>query len=165
MMPLKPLLLLSLCATLLGCNGRATYAEQCSAPLPHWRTQERDWHNPPVIITVRISAGGELRWNGASVSREQLQEYLSIVPTLNPAPATVLKVDPAADCARVTAVREEMDQSLQCRQGGCAEGEGEWGDGSPFPDRNEMTPEQNRALTRLEEQVDRVSEEAMQPTR
>lgn len=128
--------------------------------MPHWTTPERGWHNL-VFNKLHIDRNDNRVWNGEPVSGDQLSEYLSVVPTLNPVPATVLTADPEAACSTVEEIRREMDQKLQCRETRlCGEGEGEWLTGPRLLSDEEMTPEQRRAIAEIEEAADRALERA-----
>jgi hypothetical protein len=46
---------------------------------------------------------------------------------MRPRPFTILTFDPGVDCALLDSIRHEMEAVLQCRQGVCGEGAGNWG--------------------------------------
>ncbi len=122
---------------LLGCARPQTYSETCNKPLPNWRTPGDGWHNI-VTTNLAIAADDSLSWNGKAVEREELQRYLTIIPTVEPTPGTILSVHPSASCAMVGVIRTSMERALNCRETRrCGEGDarGDW-DAPPFVDVN-----------------------------
>jgi hypothetical protein len=112
-----PILALSFLIT--ACSKQPGRA--CSPPSPTWDKP----HSFGLVILNKIALdrNGATYWNGKPVSAPNLDKYLSIVPTMNPVPVTILETEMGAPCASLDAVRMKMNERLKCSQGGrCAEG-------------------------------------------
>ena len=118
--------LLSLCFLAGSCSHKPTYAEGCG-PLP------RDWITPrqgrsvlSMLNTISVASDGSLTFNGLKSSRPVLAHYLKQAGTLNPIPVTQIKFASTVDCDTVESLRHLMTNTLDCKHGKCAEGNGKW---------------------------------------
>ena len=99
----------------------------CGAPPSGWKTFRPD--ATQVVNAVAIQGQHEgaradaprLTWNGTSVTREQVREYVGITKTMNPVPTLLLIVSPSADCAQVSMFRNMIGDTLDCETGQCVE--------------------------------------------
>jgi hypothetical protein len=113
-----------------ACGGAPTdnVAERvdraCTPPRSHWipRGPLDAGMNAPVNF-LSVDRNGAIYWNGRPTSLPQVSEYLALIATMNPLPATFLETETGAPCALVERVRDEMERRLNCRGAGlCAEG-------------------------------------------
>ncbi|TMJ11804.1 MAG: hypothetical protein E6G94_15110 [Alphaproteobacteria bacterium] len=118
----RPLAIAALAALLISGDAPAAPGGGCAAPMPSWRTPGYGWHNA-IRNYVRIDKSGALTWNRMPIDVATLREYLHIVRTMNPVPATVLTIDPGTDCETVRRIRLEIERALDCAHSGlCGEG-------------------------------------------
>jgi hypothetical protein len=116
------LALVALAALFVGGDVPPAPGGACAAPPPSWRVPGYGWHNV-IRNYVAVDERGGLTWNGVPIGADTLREYLKIVPTMNPVPATVLSIAEGADCATVGLVRQEMEKALDCAHSGiCGQG-------------------------------------------
>jgi hypothetical protein len=73
---------------------------------------------------VSLTRDGTIYWNGARVSRVRLGRYLKTSRSLNPEPLVFLQTEMGVSCRTLDAVRDQIDQALECSQAysSCAEG-------------------------------------------
>ena len=114
-------------AAVSGCSKAATYGTDCSVPLVQWKTPKDGYGHLMMHNVVHIDRTNGLTWNGVRISRKQLDQFLTTVPTLNPVPELTLQVDPNASCSEVSEIRHLIDRKLECRESRlCGEGVGDW---------------------------------------
>lgn len=132
---------IAMASGLAACGGTATnnttasLARACTPPRSHWLPQG------PLNVGVsaptnRISLdrNAAIYWNGQPTTLPRLQEYLSLIATLEPEPVTFLDTEMGTPCALVEGVRDEMDRRLHCgAEGLCAEGVWKVWQATPIP--------------------------------
>ena len=67
-----------------------------------------------VLNRLAIGPGRTLTWNGVSIDRVTLGQYLAYTQAMSPRPVLVSRLDPAADPTLVQSVRDEIDRALGC---------------------------------------------------
>lgn len=153
-MPIKPQLILPLFC-LASCQDAGAYAEQCHAPLGHWRRQSEGMNHHAIPVHVRLDASGAVKWNGENVTDSKLAAYLETSRQMDPLPFVILTAQAETPCNRVQAVRQLMDRRY-CHVGWtCGEGSGnsrDWVQVMDLPPPGE--------LRRLGQQADAVLEAA-----
>jgi hypothetical protein len=122
--------------------------------MQHWNTPADGYGHLRSHNNLSIDQDNRLSWNGVPITQKQLDEFLSILPTMNPEPELILKIDAKASCRSVWAIRRNVDQKLACRESHlCGEGNGEWEVRSEYP----LTPEAQKVLG---DEVDHAAEAA-----
>jgi hypothetical protein len=119
-------ILLSIAMLIGGCARPRTYADGCGSPPAGWITPRQGRSVMSFINTAMVAPDGTLSWNGITISRPTFQTYLKQTRELNPAPMMHIKFSPAVDCGTVASLRGLMAETLDCRGGKCAEGNGKW---------------------------------------
>jgi hypothetical protein len=73
---------------------------------------------------VSLAHDGSIYWNGARISSARFGEYLKETHTMNPEPTVFLETEMGVSCSALEAVRDQMDQALECKKAysSCAEG-------------------------------------------
>lgn len=99
----------------------------CGSPPAGWKT------SPPastqVVNTVAVRGKATVpsarhllpTWNGASVTPDQVREYVRVTTLMKPVPTLLLVVSPSADCGEVGRLRKMIDETLDCGKGQCVE--------------------------------------------
>ena len=105
---------------LASCSpAKETYAESCSKPLDHWRTERDGLVHLSPVLAFSVDEDGLLKERVGSservISDSDLAEIASEASSLSPFPQFVLEVEPNAPCDRVEAVRTIMNRSDICR--------------------------------------------------
>jgi hypothetical protein len=114
---------------LTSCGGEQVYPGQCGARLPGWKGPSDGYGVLAITNKVRVLRDGTLRWNGKTITEDQLAGYSAILPTMNPLPFTILEIEHGASCAVVQKTRETIDIRAKCMESGgsrCGEGAGPW---------------------------------------
>jgi hypothetical protein len=120
--------LIGLCTLILGCSS-GTYPAQCAAPLAGWLKPSDGYSVLAIANHVSVKRDGQIEWNSKGISAEQLGNYASMIPQMNPTPFTILQIEKGANCAVVRQVRKTIDERAKCskdRRSACGEGEGPW---------------------------------------
>ena len=119
-----PLFLLALMfLSLPACMRSRSIDAECLGLPSWWRTEERnagDTGSPRdafVSSTIYLT-GRQVRWNGALVTADRLDELLLAASREEPKPLLVLDTSEAQECSFARSVREEMDKRY-CRRGEC----------------------------------------------
>ena len=111
---------------MVACTTFSASANTCSGRIPHWTISKTvptgTQLNPQNLI--EIYADGRLEWNGTEVSEDQVREYLTLIPRMSSANVTVLKANPAVNCAVIQRLRKTMDETLTCSAAKCVEVDG-----------------------------------------
>jgi ABC-type siderophore export system fused ATPase/permease subunit len=72
---------------------------------------------------VALDRTGAIYWNGKPISAKKLDEYLALMPTMDPEPWIFLETEMGAPCASLDAVRDQIEKRMHCAEGGrCNEG-------------------------------------------
>lgn len=73
---------------------------------------------------ISLTHDGSIYWNGSKLSSEHLSEYLRISHGLNPEPIHFLQTEMGVSCKALEALRDQMDQALECKKpySHCSEG-------------------------------------------
>ena len=130
-----------------------------------WAVPANGTPHMAILNRVTVAGTGTLKWNGATITHNQLRRYLGEVGELRPMPFTILLPDPNADCAFLEAVRDDMARALPCDQA-CGEGRGDWLSGSrPRKLSPEAEGERANAIAEVEAIVDGLSENTASPER
>lgn len=70
-----------------------------------------------VSNSLLLKSSGELRWNGATVTLEQLRSYSKIIATMNPVPELDFHAEPGTSCALVGKVQRVIERSCNVPPG------------------------------------------------
>jgi len=70
-----------------------------------------------VSNSLLLKRSGELRWNGATVTLEQLRSYSGIIATMRPVPELDFHAEPGTSCAIVGSVQRIMTRSCNVPPG------------------------------------------------
>ena len=115
------LTLLGVALVLSGCNNEADKA--CTPPNSYWQVPHNFVGLMPEMNYVSMTRDGRLHWNGRRVSSAALTQMLRQSHQLNPEPVVFLETEMGAPCEALDAVREQMDEALECKESArCAEG-------------------------------------------
>ena len=112
-----------------GCSPESSYPHGCKAPIAGWRTPADGYSTLAIANKVTVTSNGGLKWNGRSINEQQLAQYSSIIPTLNPTPFTILEVEKGASCSAVMATRRTINRNAKClasNGSACGEGADPW---------------------------------------
>ena len=148
----KPLLVLPL-VCLASCQDVSAFAEQCPAPLGHWRKQSEGMNHHAIPVHVRLDASGAAKWNGENVTDSKLAAYLETSRQMNPLPFVILSAEAETRCNRVQTVRKLMDRRYCHVRWACGEGSGKSRDWNQVMD---LPPP--KELRRLGKQADAARE-------
>ncbi len=98
--------------------------QACRPPRDYWQKPHNFLGLRPPANDVSLTHDGTIYWNGERVTRQQLSRYLKESHRLNPEPDVFLQTEMGASCRDLEAVRDRMDQALECKRDGahCAEG-------------------------------------------
>ena len=119
----KKLWTLAACLILSACQrGTETYAAGCSIPLAGWGREADGLYELRPTMPIYLTSDGSLLWNRKAISNPELGRRLNEAASFTVAPQVVLEVAPSAECTRVGAVRDVMNDTQLCRDGGCSEG-------------------------------------------
>jgi hypothetical protein len=120
----------ALCCFLSACGVKATYPAQCGSALPGWKTPSEGYGVLAVVNKVHLLSDGSRKWNGKTITGEQLAEYSAVLPTMSPIPFTILDVEAGAPCGVVIETRRTIDEQAKCRAmpeaSRCGEGPEPW---------------------------------------
>ena len=107
---------------LAGCSNPEQKA--CQAPREHWRKPHNFDGLMPMMNKVSLTRDGSIHWNGNRVSSSRFSKYLAISHSLNPEPIVFLQTEMRVSCQALEAVRDQMEQALECNKpySSCAEG-------------------------------------------
>lgn len=109
--------LISLMAT--GCSSAAPKA--CSPPRSSWGKPRS--FGLVVLNRIALDRAGKTYWNGEQVSRDTLDKYLALGPSMNPEPWIFLETEMGASCTALDAVRDQVEKHIDCSTGyRCNEG-------------------------------------------
>jgi len=115
---------------LVGCSGEGRFPEKCGTRLSGWKQPSDGYGVLAVVNKVRVLKNGALKWNGRTITSDQLGEYSAIVPTMNPIPFTILDIEAGAPCGVVTNTRRVIEVKAKCgampEASKCGEGAGPW---------------------------------------
>ncbi|WP_395393382.1 hypothetical protein WBP07_00285 [Novosphingobium sp. BL-8A] len=109
-------------AALSGCSDKPQIA--CSPSRSHWSPPE-EMGPEAVYNTLTLDRNGMAYWNGSPVDDAVLDRMLKATRRFDPIPQLVLQTEMGMPCARLEAVRDKIDNVLDCRRNGrvCSEGE------------------------------------------
>ena len=114
-----------LLATASCAETRYTQDGMCGGPQAGWLTRSAGIGELALFQPIRIAADGRIRWNGTTVTKENLGEYLVRLREMRPMPQLALVVETGADCRTVEEVGAQMEAALGCAGSGrCGEGAG-----------------------------------------
>lgn len=124
MIPRRCIVIISVSTILItGCSGEKQ-SSRCADPPVGWLRPSDGRLDLAVVNTLVVEKNGELKWNGVKIRRSELTSYFKKVRNINPSPFTILSPHPEADCAIINSIRNEMNETLGCKNGGCGEGVG-----------------------------------------
>jgi hypothetical protein len=108
--------------TFCGCSRAEPRA--CQPPRSYWIKPHNFVGLMPMRNEVSITHTDTIFWNGKPISSATLDRYLKLSHTFNPEPEVFLSTEMGASCAAVEAVRNRMDEDLDCKKSYpvCAEG-------------------------------------------
>ena len=91
-----------------------TYAQdRCGGLSKNWPAQGLELQPKKNENTIYLG-GNALRFNGVNIDGRTLKQYFSMYAQAQPQPFTVAVIDSSADCTKVTILRREMENQLQC---------------------------------------------------
>jgi biopolymer transport protein ExbD len=107
---------------LAGCSKPEPLA--CQAPREHWQKPHNFDGLTPMLNEVALTHDGSVHWNGQRISPTQFSKYLAGSHGLNPEPIVFLQTEMGVSCRTLEAVRNQMEQALECNKpySRCAEG-------------------------------------------
>ena len=104
----------------------------CSPPRSSWGKPRS--FGLVVLNRIALDRAGRTFWNGEQVSRETLNKYLALGPSLNPEPWIFLETEMGASCSALEAVRDQVEKHIDCSTGyRCNEGIKTVWDHTPSP--------------------------------
>ena len=101
-----------------GANCAARQAE-----FQNWDDYARRLPQPvesPVKNVIRVQRSGAITWNGQELRSQHgpfpmLQNYLSVIPEMDPQPLIFLDFEAGASCSTIERVRTLLNSNLHCR--------------------------------------------------
>lgn len=105
---------------LAACHPRQEICEN-----KDWNWTHRLEQSEPVVDVLLVTRAGHLLWNGKAISSPDLASWLALKGESNVTPKLLLRHERGVDCAKLLALRNQIEQSLECGSGKCAEGS-EW---------------------------------------
>lgn len=77
-----------------------------------------------MMNRISLIKDGSIYWNGAKISPAQLTRYLNLSHQMNPEPNHFLETEMGVSCRSLEALRDQMDQALECKKpySHCSEG-------------------------------------------
>jgi hypothetical protein len=102
---------------LAACNPRQ---DKCENKDKNWT--HRLEQAVSVIHALLVTQVGILQWNGSAISPQDLSSRLALKSEMNVMPKTLLRHERGVDCAELLAIRNQIEKSMDCASGKCAEG-------------------------------------------
>ncbi|MBC2777009.1 hypothetical protein [Parasphingopyxis marina] len=86
-----------------------------------WIDAGKPENGPIDPISNRISFGenGSILWNGETVTRDALGQYLDVVAIMQPVPPTILELTGAENCAEIEDVTRAVEEAVGCANAAC----------------------------------------------
>lgn len=77
-----------------------------------------------MMNQISLTRDGSIYWNGSKISPERLSGYLRVSHGMNPEPNHFLQTEMGTSCKSIEALRDRMDQALECKKpySHCSEG-------------------------------------------
>lgn len=102
----------------------------CNSTQGMCENKDRNWtqrleQSEPVVDVLNVTQAGTLLWNGRAISSQDLSSRLALRGEMNVTPKTLLRHERGVDCAKLLAIRNQIEKALDCASGKCAEGS-EW---------------------------------------
>lgn len=116
------LALMVACGATAACSRPEPMA--CKPPRSYWQKPHNFDGLTPIMNQISLTHDGSIYWNGSKLSSERLSEYLRVSHGLNPQPNHFLQTEMGVSCKALEALRDRMDQALECKKAfsHCAEG-------------------------------------------
>ncbi|MEO1168713.1 MAG: hypothetical protein AAFW97_08400 [Pseudomonadota bacterium] len=73
----------------------------------------------PVTNEIAMAADEQLSWNGETLSRGTVGQYLEIVATMQPVPPVIFALDGSENCDEALGVAEMIEDTVECNPGSC----------------------------------------------
>jgi hypothetical protein len=105
---------------LAACHPRQEICEN-----KDWNWTHRLEQTEPVVDVLNVTQAGTLLWNGRAISSQDLSSRLALRGEMNVTPTTLLRHERGVDCAKLLAIRNQIEKALDCASGKCSEGS-EW---------------------------------------
>lgn len=112
--------------------GACAFATACSPPEPQACKPPRSyWQEPhnfdgltPIMNEISLTRDGLIYWNGSKIAPTRLTHYLRLSHGMNPEPNHFLQTEMGVSCRNIEALRDRMDQALECKKlhSHCSEG-------------------------------------------
>ena len=102
---------------LAACNPRQNKCENKDQNWTHRLEQ-----SVSVSHVLLVTQAGILLWNGSAISPQDLSSRLALKSEMNVMPKTLLRHERGVDCAELLAIKNQIEKSMDCASGKCAEG-------------------------------------------
>jgi hypothetical protein len=96
-------------------------AQTCGPPAAGWEHSRGDRVSPVNTVVLYDHGHHRPTWNGATVTTDQIREYLGVTTQMSPQPVFVQIISPNADCHEVDAYRRMASEVLKCGSHPCVE--------------------------------------------
>jgi hypothetical protein len=123
-----PHLTLLFFSSLLNASGedRRIYEEHCKIPPANWTTMAEQWQKihdrqsidmsfVPIINRIWLRKEDIIEWNGESINKKQLKEFMDQIDTFNESTMMELVIDNDANCSDVEETRKILAESKTCQ--------------------------------------------------
>jgi hypothetical protein len=116
------LVLMAACGATAACSRPEPQA--CKPPRSYWQKPHNFDGLMPMMNQISLTHDGSIYWNGTRLSSERLSEYLRVSRGMNPEPNHFLQTEMGTSCKAIEALRDRMDQALECKKpySHCSEG-------------------------------------------
>jgi hypothetical protein len=98
--------------------------QACKPPRLYWQQPHNFSGLMPMMNQISLTRDGSIYWNGSKISPERLSGYLRVSHGMNPEPNHFLQTEMGISCKSIEALRDRMDQALECKKpySHCSEG-------------------------------------------
>jgi hypothetical protein len=123
-----PYLTLLFFSSLLNASGedRRVYEEHCKIPPANWTTEDQqrqkiddrqliDMSFNPIRNRIWLRKENIIEWNGESINKKQLKEFMDQIGSINETIMMELVIDNDANCSDVEGIRKILEESEICQ--------------------------------------------------
>ena len=111
-----------LACCLTACDDGPPVGPECPSLLKGWSEPQNGRSAFRTMNTITLTESGA-KWNGQSISDDELRQYLSIGKTMDPVPFTVFDPSGAPNCREAAKLRDKINDAADCQVGGdCGQG-------------------------------------------
>ena len=110
------------CVFLVACSTAEPKA--CEPPRNYWQKPHNFNGLSPPMNQISLTKDSSIYWNGSKILPARLTRYLNLSHKMNPEPNHFLETETGVSCRSLEALRDRMDQALECKKpySHCSEG-------------------------------------------